>query len=262
MVKHSAVTNEDIKNFWSKNPVCASAVPYPLGTTEFFGFYDKLREANESVEFSYAVHEYKNFSGKKVLDVGCGNGYVLSKYAQEGAEVFGVDMTETGIDLCRNRFKLLKLKGHFYQQNAEELPFEDESFDCVCSMGVLHHMLNPEKAVAEIHRVLKKGGRLIVMVYHRDSARYRIRIKLESIITGKSAEQLVDEGDGIGNPKGDVYSKVELRHLLRQFNDLHLFANQLKGWHILIKGGRFIPRCLLRRFEKRWGWHLFAKGVR
>ena len=256
------ISIDDVRSFWQANPLCSSAIPYPLGTRGYFEYYDALREANESINFSYYLHEYKKFAGKKVLDVGSGNGYVLSKYSQEGAETWGVDITPIGAYLYRRRFELWDLQGNVLIANAEELPFENEFFDCVCCMGVLHHTPSPEKAVEEIFRVLKPGGRLIVMVYHRNSALYKIRIKFTSIITGKSLRQLVNEVDGIGNPKGDVYSKIELRHLLSQFNNLELFVGHLKGSHFLPKGDYFIPDGLLRIFEKRWGWLLYAKGIR
>ena len=262
MKDSSSVSTRDICSFWEANPLGASAIPYPLGTKEYFEFYDQLRQANESLEFSYRLHEYRNFADKKVLDVGCGNGYILSKYAQEGSKVCGIDITSAAIHLSRRRFELLNLPGAFFVANAEELPFEDQAFDCVCSMGVLHHTPNTKKTVGEIYRVLKPGGRLIVMFYHRNSALYRLKFSLISLLTYKTIQQSVNEVDGVGNPKGDVYSKSELRYLLRRFEELDIFAGLLQGWMILPKLGRFIPNGLLRPFEKRWGWFVYAKGVK
>ncbi len=67
---------------------------YSLGTPEYFRYCDQLREANERLQFSHELHEYKAFSNRRVLDIGCGNGYVLSRYASEEAQVFGVDLTQ------------------------------------------------------------------------------------------------------------------------------------------------------------------------
>ena len=86
----------EVRSFWEANPLAAAAVPYPIGSPEFFDMYDGLRERNESPAFSAALHEYDRFNGKKVLDAGCGNGYVLSRYALQGAKVYGVDLDSQG----------------------------------------------------------------------------------------------------------------------------------------------------------------------
>lgn len=254
------VTTEDVRQYWDAHPLCSACIPYALGTREYFEYYDRLREKIETVAFSYRLHEYPDFQGKRVLDVGCGNGYVLSRYAQEGATVCGIDITTAGVDLCRKRFENLGLAGDFQVADAEELPFGDSAFDCVCSMGVLHHVPNTEKAVAEIFRVLKPSGRLIVMLYHRHSAQYRFRFPLVSLLTGKPRQQLVNEFDGIGNPKGWVYSRAEVRHLLQQFAALEMFAGYLTGSMMLPRGGRLVPEALLRPFARWWGWNLYAKA--
>ena len=257
-----AVRIQDVRAFWEAHPLAAQGAPHALGTREFFDYYDRLREANESVEFSRSLHEYEHFAGKRVLDVGCGNGYVLSRYAQHGAEVYGVDITQTGARLCRQRFVYLGLRGEFVVANAEDLPFGSESFDCVCSMGVLHHTPDTRRGVREAFRVLRPGGRLIVMFYHRDSAFYRVRLPLLRLATGKTMQQLLNEVDGAGNPKGDVYSRSELRALLGAFGDVHIFAGFLRGGMVLPTGGRFIPKHLLRLMEGRWGWFLYAKALK
>ena len=95
-----AVTTEEVRNFWQANPLSSNGILHELGSQEFFKEYNKQREVIESIEYSYQLHEYVNFKNKKVLDVGCGNGYVLSKYALEGADVFGIDITQAGVDLC------------------------------------------------------------------------------------------------------------------------------------------------------------------
>jgi SAM-dependent methyltransferase len=251
-----------VKNFWDTNPLCATAIPYSLGTKEYFDYYDKLREANESVDFSGELHEYNDFAGKNVLDVGSGNGYVLSRYARAGAKVFGIDLSHTAVNLCRKRFEIMGLKGDFQIANAEKIPFEDNTFDCVCSMGVLHHTPNTENAIAEIYRVMKKNGRLILMFYHKNSALYRVGMRLQAIIKMKSIRQLVNEVDGIGNPKGAVYTKKDLIGLLSRFNNLNLFIDLLQGWMIIPGIGKFLPDNWFKSLSSRYGWFLYAKGYK
>lgn len=261
-VKSQVSTLTAVKRFWESHPVAAASVPFPLGTPDYFRYYDQLRESNESVNFSYALHEYRKSPGHRVLDVGCGNGYVLSRYAKEGAEVFGVDLTKTGIELCRKRFALNKLSGSFAVGSAEDLPYPSNSFDVVCSMGVLHHTPDTQRAVGEVFRVLKPGGRLIVMFYHRNSAKFRVNLFLRRLLQFRGLQQLVNEVDGRGNPKGDVYSEKELRDLLRSFEQLSIFAGFLRGTHIIPVIGRVIPNGWLRPLENKLGWFLYAKGVK
>ena len=261
MIKSApAVDIDAVRSFWEAHPLCADAIPHPLGSREYFEHYDRLREANESVEFSATLHEYAAFAGKRVLDVGCGNGYVLSRYAQAGALTTGVDLTRAAVELCRRRFEYAHLPGDFRQANAEALPFADDTFDCVTSMGVLHHTPDTVAAVSEVFRVLKPEGRLIVMFYHRNSALYRIGFPLQRMLTGKSMQQLTNDVDGSGNPLGDVYSAGELRRLLGRFGELELFTGLLEPWMVLPRFSRLLPAALLNPFARRWGWFLYARG--
>jgi len=158
--------------------------------------------------------------------------------------------------LCRQRFAHSGLRGEFCIANAEEVPFPNDFFDCVCAMGVLHHVPDTVRAVEEIFRVLKPGGRLIVMVYHRDSLQYRFKFPLLHFLTHKSLQQLVNEVDGVGNPKGNVYSRAELRSLLSQFKELQMFTGLLSGQRFWRKLGQ------VTGLERWWGWFLYAKGIK
>jgi SAM-dependent methyltransferase len=259
--KELEVQLDDVRDFWQAHPVAAEANPHELGSPQYFTYYDRLREANEPTDFSERLHEYTRFGGQRVLDVGSGNGYVLSRYSQAGARTFGVDLTQTAVDLCRRRFQLQRVKGQFLVANAEDLPFSTASFDCVCSMGVLHHTPDTTRAVAEIRRVLKPGGRLILMLYHRNSVLFRVKFPIVRILTGRTIAQLVNEVDGTGNPKGAVYSKRELLELLDGFTDLETFAGILP-WTKLRGLERLAPSRLREWLDRRVGWFLYAKARR
>ena len=266
-----AVRIGDVRAFWQEHPVCAAAIPHAPGTPEYFTAFDRLRAELEPPDFARRLYEWDRAAGERVLDVGCGNGFVLSGYARHGARTVGVDLTESAAALSRRRFALAGLPGAFAVANAEALPFPDQSFDRVCSMGVLHHTPDTARAVAEIHRVLRRGGRLLVMLYHRNSARYRFKIPLLRWRTRRSTRELVNEVDGAGNPKGEVYSRRELARLLRDFTALELFAGGLSPQEVFptrfVHGQGLVPRvggplarALLRPLEPRIGWFLYAKG--
>ena len=259
-MKRPIADRDSVRAFWEANPVAAASIDAPLGSPEFFAAYDRQRQRNESVEFSRRLHEFDRFKGKKALDVGCGNGYVLSRYAAAGGEVYGVDITSKAIELTEKRFQLASLRGEFRIAEAEDLPFADQTFDCVTCMGVLHHVPDTERSLAEIRRVLKPGGQLIMMVYHRNSVLYRFRFPLDSLLTRRPIQQLVNEVDGIGNQKGDVYSRGELRSLLADFESVTVEVGLLQPWMVMRRGHRFIPSSWLRPFERRFGWFIYAKA--
>jgi SAM-dependent methyltransferase len=115
--------------------------------------------------------------------------------------------------------------------------------------------------VREVHRVLRPGGRLIVMFYHRNSFHYRLLFPMRRVLAGKPLQQSVNEVDGVGNPKGDVYSRAELRSLLSGFSDLEMFAG-VQPCHKLGGAGTLVPAALRTWADRRAGWFLYAKGVR
>lgn len=256
------VSNEDVKKFWEENPLCISMIPHEPGSADYFQYYDHLREEIESVEYSHELHEYSSFSGKNVLDVGCGNGYILSKYATNGANTFGIDITEIGVELSKKRFQLESLQGDFRVADAQNLPYEDNFFDCVCSMGVLHHVPDTKKGIEEIYRVLKPGGRLIVMFYHKNSAKYQLSYRILSLFSGKSMDQLVNEFDGKGNPKGSVFTKKTLSELLHDFDNIELEVGYVSNNDIVVRGGKFLPKNMFKILEPILGWNLYAKAIK
>jgi SAM-dependent methyltransferase len=250
-----------VRNFWNAHPVASEAVDAPLGSPEYFAKYDKLREVNEPISFATGFHQYGAFAKKRVLEVGCGNAYTLLKYAGNGADVFGVDISESAIELSRKRFQLSELTGDFQVAAAESLPFDDDTFDLICSMGVLHHAPDTAKAVGEILRCLKPGGQFFGMVYNKNSILYRLRFQALNLVRGISLQQSVNEVDGQGNPKGDVYTKSELAHLLHAFEVDEMFAGLFQPWMSPFPAvSERLPEGAQSWLARRAGWFLYFKA--
>jgi SAM-dependent methyltransferase len=102
-------------------------------------------------------------SGRRVLDAGCGEGYGTALLASSGAaSVVGIDVDEPTIEHARRRY------GHeFRAADVAELPFEDESFDLVACFETIEHVASPEKALAELRRVLAGDGLLVISTPNR-----------------------------------------------------------------------------------------------
>jgi SAM-dependent methyltransferase len=263
---------DEIRAFWQENPIGESHIGARQTIYDYFRQFDNLRESVdvEPYSFSNFIHDYESSAGKDVLDYGCGNGYVLSHYARHGATVSGVDVTEAAVELCRARFALLGLEGTFVRNDGAAIPFESESFDVACSMGVLHHIPDPAPAVAELYRVLRPGGTLIVMLYNRDSWRYRVLFPWQrrfggELSRGKSMQEIVNLNDGRGNPYGTVYSQGDARRLLSAFEGHRFEVNKLPlgelalWWSPLERVfAHAVPRRAVDRLARRVGWNLYC----
>lgn len=294
-------TNENLKErvraFWQAHPCGTKFADAEPGTGRFYELVEEHRYTKE-----WHIPEAANFaaaSGLKVLEIGCGLGTDGAQFAKAGADYTGVDLTEAAVELARKRFAVSGLSGKFQTADAENLKFEDESFDLVYSHGVLHHTPDTARAVNEIWRVLRPGGRAVVMLYHRDSYNYRVNISLlrragarllksESgirfvhRITGEPLESLREhanllrEGeenylkpneflsqntDGAGNPLARVYSREEARELFQAFSHVELRTYFLnKRWLPLL--GNMLSRSAEQRLAARWGWHLWIYATK
>jgi ubiquinone/menaquinone biosynthesis C-methylase UbiE len=121
---------------------------------------------------------------KTIVDIGCGEGILLEKIVQRFTQktAFGIDASIENVSICRTH----NLK--VYAGSVYELPLDDDSCDCVLFIEVIEHLDNPEKAIKEIHRVLKKDGELILLFPH-DCV-----FKLARIVTLNIREALYDAG--------------------------------------------------------------------
>jgi SAM-dependent methyltransferase len=109
----------------------------------------------------------------KVLDVGSADGTMTEFILrQTGADlVIGVEALASSVDYAQKRFSRNK-KLQFFQVDAERLPFKRGEFDMVYCMDTIEHFLDPEKALKEMRRVLKKDGQLVILV-HTNSLLFR-----------------------------------------------------------------------------------------
>jgi ubiquinone/menaquinone biosynthesis C-methylase UbiE len=108
-----------------------------------------------------------NVEGKKVLDVGCGEGYFSRFFAKAGAEIVGIDLSEALIKAAKEEEERHPLGVKYFAADAADLSvLGSEVFDIVYCHFVLEDMPDYEGAIAEISRVLKTGGRFVVVMEH------------------------------------------------------------------------------------------------
>jgi ubiquinone/menaquinone biosynthesis C-methylase UbiE len=163
-----------VHGFWNTEACDTSVVQNVSGDADF---YEKFREQRYRTQWHIPLLvPFAEAKGKHVLEIGIGNGADGAMFALNGGYYTGADLTEAALEATRKHFEVLGLKGRFQKENAEQLSFTCNSFDIVYSHGVLHHTPNIRQAIDEVWRVLKPGGRAIIMLYHKHSFNYYVRI--------------------------------------------------------------------------------------
>lgn len=174
-VKSEPVISE-VRSFWNTEACGTHFVEHASDEKDFF---EKFREYRYRTEWHIPLLvPFAEAKGKKVLEIGTGNGAEGVMFALNGARYTGVDLTDAALEATRKHFAVMGLTGTFQKENAEHLSFADGSFDWVFSHGVLHHTPNTQTAIDEVYRVLRPGGRAIIMLYHKHSFNYYVRIMM------------------------------------------------------------------------------------
>ena len=250
-------TTEEIRRYWDTAIHDIQMTKALEGEPQFFSDlaayrYEKLSYLPEAVDFS----AYRN---KRVLEVGCGVGIDLVRFAKHGAQVTGIDLAPRAISLARQNFHHNNLHGDFQVMDGEAMTFADESFDLVYAHGVVQYTADPQRMVEEIYRVLVPGGTAIFMVYNRHSW-----LNALSSLTKVDIEH-------VHAPVLRKFTVAEIRLLLKRFASVRTHCERfpvrtrlhhgLGGW--LYNVGfvplfNLIPRGLVRPL----GWHIMVYATK
>jgi ubiquinone/menaquinone biosynthesis C-methylase UbiE len=261
------------KELWNTTPCgtgeAVASIEY--GSREFF---DEVRRRRYEVTDSWITEEidFTAAGGKKLLEIGHGIGSDLLTFAENGAEAFGVDITAEHHNLAMRNFELHGLKADLRLCDATALCFPDNEFDIVYSLGVMHHIPEIGKCIAEAYRVLKPGGLFILILYHKFSA-YHLFAKIldDGIRKGKlftlgySGLMATVETGADGRkikPLVRTYSRAGVRHMLKAFSSVRTKVAHFKREHIPLFGPRLIPQSMEKSLGRRWGWYVIASATK
>ena len=203
---------------------------------------------------------FRSSCGLCVLEIGVGLGADHQLFAEAGADLFGIDLTDRAIAHTRQRLAVFGLTSHLAVGDAENLDFPDESFDRVYSWGVLHHSPDTPKAIAEVWRVLKRGGEASIMIYHKWSMvgmmlwlRYALLGLRPWLTLSKIYARYLE------SPGTKAYSMAEATRLFAAFRDVKIRtvlthgdllesgAGQKHQGNVLSLARKIWPRWLIRR---------------
>lgn len=157
-----------VKDFWNEGSCGTEHTDEEKHTKAYFEEIEEFRYRHEPFVHSFA--QFTRWRGAEGLEVGVGAGTDFIQWLRAGVRMNGVDLTEEAIENVSRRLAVYDLQAESLQVvNAEKLPFEDDRFDLVYSWGVIHHTDNMEKALSEIYRVTRPGGRIKIMIYNINS---------------------------------------------------------------------------------------------
>jgi len=250
---------DKIKDFWERNPCgVKDAASFPEGSLGFFEAIDRHRY--QGIDFMQRVVKSDCWSGRKILEVGCGLGEHLLQFAKAGATVHGVDLTERGIKLTNQRFSLCGHKGLLCVGDAENLPFGDDYFDFAYAWGILHHTQDPRKAVREMIRVLKPGGHVLSMFYHRCSLVALQMWLYYGIGHGKpwrSPSELI--AARLESPGTKVFSRNETKVMFEGLENVEV-QTIVTRFDTRIGRRFFLPRWVRRFIPSSLGWYIVVRA--
>jgi ubiquinone/menaquinone biosynthesis C-methylase UbiE len=265
---------EKVKEYWNTRPCNIRHSSEPIGTRAYF---DQVRRRKYFVEYHIpAFAEFDRWKNKKVLEIGCGIGTDTQSFAEAGAEVTAIDLSEKSLNLAQQRMAVYGIHHvQLFQANAEELSkvLFRRMYDLIYSFGVLHHTPNPKKAFREIINYMGPHSIFKLMLYNK----YSWKVLWVLLKYGHGAfwklDKLIAENSeaAFGCPVTFVYSKKEIKKILIEcgFKTVsikidHIFPYSIpeykkyvykKVWYF-----RWIPRFLFRSLEKTFGWHLLIEA--
>jgi ubiquinone/menaquinone biosynthesis C-methylase UbiE len=219
--------------------------------------------------------KFDELAGKKVLEIGLGFGSVSERLARFATDFTGLDIAQGPADLVNYRMQSNGLSGRAQVGSALAMPFQDDTFDFVVSIGCLHHTGDMRRGIAEIHRVLKPGGKAVLMVYNALSYMRWLTFTRESIGYVRAGFASSDEplaliekqraaydsnSAGQEAPETVMASKTTFANMLRAFSDVKV-ERANANFHVF--RGKYISRkFLLWLMGPKLGLDLYATVVK
>lgn len=189
-------------------------------------------------QFSRELDKRKDI---KILDLGCGAGRHTIFLAQEGFETYATDFSEEGLNHLKKSLTYKRLTATLQKADMEKQPFVDNFFDGIISFGVFYYnnLEGYKNAISETYRILKKGGRALVITRTTDDYRYGKGMELE-----KNTFLLYLEDTNEKNMTNHFLDRDEIKELFGKFNIINVektettFSNSEKknsDWIIIVE---------------------------
>jgi ubiquinone/menaquinone biosynthesis C-methylase UbiE len=274
-------TQAEVRSWWTENPMTydwRGEITSAPGSPEHLAEVERrflteawYAQAPGAPPFS-ALIPFAELAGKDVLEIGCGTGVHAQLLAEADVRLTAIDLTPTAVELTRRRLYHGGLTADVREADGEALPFPDASFDFVWAWGVVHHTESTDRLLGEVARVLRGGGGIGLMVYHRRSITFWLNYMLyRGVLQGGLLHESPDElanrwSDGV---IARHYTRREFTTALSPwFEDVRTQVMGQLGEAIPLPANlrrpvaRAVPTMLQQALLRRVGWLLFASGRR
>jgi ubiquinone/menaquinone biosynthesis C-methylase UbiE len=255
-MKKNPPTINEVENYWDSRPCNIKHSNAEVGTIEYFNEVERRKYFVEPHIVDFA--NFDNWSGKKVLEVGCGIGTDAVNFARNGAVYTGIELSKESLTLAKKRFELFNLTGTFLKGNAEELDnvLEDVKYDLIYTFGVLHHTPNLSLALKQIRNYCHEKSTIKIMVYALNSYKQKM---IEASLDQPEAQYCC--------PIANAYTRDEITEILKESGfkiiriyQSHIFPYQVEPYknYKYLKQPWFetMPAEVFEVLEKNFGWHL------
>lgn len=264
---------EQVRSFWEDGS-CGEV--YATGANQRERFQSQAVARYVLEPYLPAFARFHEGAGLDVLEIGVGMGADHVEWARYGPKTLtGIDLTERALHHTRARLELYERTSRLLVGDAENLTFPDNSFDLVYSWGVLHHSPDTPRAVREVFRVLRPGGRARVMIYHsRSLVGYMLWLRY-GLVAGRPRTSLTQiYAEHLESPGTKAYTVPQAREMFSDFSSITVrsqlsFGDLLEGsvgqrhrGLPLTIAKKLWPRPLIRRVLRRHGLALLIDAVK
>ncbi len=266
--------------FW--NELCGSGLAKQIGITDHS--VESLAQFDKAYMgfYPYLLDHVKiqQMRGKKVLDIGLGYGTLGQIIAEAGTDYTGLDIAEGPVKMMNHRLAMLDLSGRAIQGSMLDCPIDSESMDWVVSIGCFHHTGNMQRCVDETYRILKPGGRAMIMVYNRFSLRqwqqwpkktfqaflHDLGILSQPKTFDEQRKAYDASETGMPAPETEFFSKRQVQHIFKDFSKVICHKENCDNLLLSIpfkKNQVLIPRMrILQTLGKILGLDLYIEVIK
>jgi SAM-dependent methyltransferase len=270
----AGVPIDAVRAFWNSRPCNIRHSPKQIGTREYFDDVEHRKYFVESHIPEFA--DFPRWTGKRVLEIGCGIGTDTVNFARAGSHVTAIDLSDASADITRRRLEVYGLsdRATIHVGNAEELPsvLPPQTFDLVYSFGVIHHSPHPRRIVEHLRQYMTPASELRLMVYARISYKLFWIMREEGVWDMSRIDELVARNSEAqtGCPVTYTYTDESVRTLLDGFRVLDVRKAHIFTWDIepykryeYLKAPEWanVSEAELVALERELGWHLLIRAV-